>query len=119
MTSRASIPSIALRGDGVFLRRVLLAVVGHVVADHVVQAVPLRIPAGQNAPPRRRAGGPRHVEVRATHPLLRQPVEVRRLDLVAAEAAQIAIALVVADDQHDVRRPVCRSRRRAAEIRPA
>ena len=52
---------------GVFLRRVAMAVVHQVVANHVVQAVAERVPPGEDAPPRGRAGGPGDVVVRQPH----------------------------------------------------
>src|SRR5207248_11128909 len=50
----------------------------------------------------------RSVELREAQALARQPVEVGRLDL-AAVAAEVGVAHVVVQDQHDVRLLACHS----------
>ncbi len=92
----------SLERDVVFFGRVLVAVVGCLVADHVVDPVALRIASGQQRGARRRAGGPGDIKVRQPRSLARQAIERRRDDSVA-ENAQIVVALVVRNDQQDVR----------------
>ena len=70
-----------------------------VVADGGVAGVL----AGHQAAARRGADGAAGVELRELHPLGRHAVDVRRLDLLLAVAAEFAVAEVVGDDEHDVR----------------
>ena len=70
------------------------------------------VPAGQQAGARRRADR-RNVEVLEPDALPGELVEVRRLDLGVAVHAEVAVALVVGDDHHDVGASVGRRVRRA------
>ena len=81
----------SFEGHGVLGRRVPLAVVGGLVANHVVHAVTLRVAARQQAASTGRAGGPRDVEIRQACAFRRQAVQVRRDRLVAAEAAVVLL----------------------------
>ena len=59
------------------------------------------VPAGEQAGARRRTDG-RNIKVLEPDALPGELVEVRRLDLGVAVHAEVAIALVVGDDHHDV-----------------
>ena len=60
--------------------------------------------AGHQATARRGADGAAGVALREAHALRGQAVEVRRLDLLLAVAAEVAIAQVVGQDENDVGR---------------
>jgi hypothetical protein len=62
-----------------------------------------RILAREQCIPRRRANRRRRMRVREPPPLVREPVDIRRLHLQRAIAAEIAIAEVICEDEHDVR----------------
>ena len=64
---------------------------------------PLRIASGDKRAPRRRADRRRGVGTRELDALLREPIEVGRLVIGAAVAAQIAVAQIVREDEEDVR----------------
>ena len=64
-------------------------------------ARPVAVDPGENARPRRSAGGS-DVKVREADALVVEPVQVGRLQPGVAVGAQIAVALVVGDDQDDV-----------------
>ena len=80
-----------------------MAVVDHVVPDHLVGAVALRIAAGDRAAARGRADGGSDVEVCRAHALGGHAVEVRRDELRRSEAREVE-ALIVADNIHEVGR---------------
>ena len=62
-----------------------------------------RVAPGQQRVPRWRANGRRRVSVRETHPLLRQSVHPWGLDLaVRVVAADVAVAQIIREDEHDV-----------------
>ena len=92
----------AFEGHRVFGGRVLLAIVGRLVANHIVDAVTLWVPSGQQATAAWRASWPRDVEAGQLDAPLRQFVEMRRADLLAAKTSQIAKALIIADNQQNV-----------------
>src|SRR5687767_5491946 len=73
-----------------------------VVADRGVTEVL----AGHQRAARRRAYRRAGVELREPHSFGGELVEVRRLDVTLAIAAELAEAEIVADDQDDVRRPL-------------
>ena len=73
--------------------------------DEVMKTEPVLNPAGDEAGPRRGANGCRGVKIGETASLLRQPIEVRRLDERVARNAEVATALVVIEENYDVRRP--------------
>ena len=93
-----------LKGAFVFSGLVIVTVVRGLVPDHIVNSVTLGITPGQKSSPGRRAGRPGNVEVRQLDPALGQTVKMRGLDLLGPEASEIAIALVIGNDQHHVRR---------------
>ena len=68
----------------------------------VAHAGPMRVHAGQQRRPRRRAHR-RRVVVGEPQPALGEGIQVRRGDL-GAVAAEVAVAEVVGEDDHDVRR---------------
>ena len=74
----------------------------------------LLIPARQKRRPRRCAHWSVRVELRQPDPFAGEPIEVRGPDVRRTVAAQIAVAQVVGDDEHDVRP---RLRDRAARYR--
>ena len=69
--------------------------------ERIDDAGPVVVPAGQQAGPRGRADRG-DVEVLEPDALPRQAIEVRRPDLGVAVEAEVAIALVVGDDQDHV-----------------
>ncbi len=91
---------------GVLVGGVAMTVVGGFVADHVVDPVSLRIPTRQQAGPRRSAGWPRHIEIRQPCSLVGKTIQSGRDDSVA-QLAQIVVALIVRNNQQDVR-AICR-----------
>ena len=76
--------------------------------EHALQADALRVAPRHQRRARRRADGGRGVEVGELHPLRRELVDVRRLDLGRAVAREIVIADVVTDDVNDVDRLIRR-----------
>jgi hypothetical protein len=68
---------------------------------HVAQAIQVRIDTAQQNRPRGRTGRVR-VEVCEAHALLRQRVEVRRLDL-ASERSHVGVPHVIGEDDDDIR----------------
>ena len=91
-----------LRRVRIFLRRVAVTIAHHFIPDHFVETVALGIAAGENAAAGGSARGRGRIERRRLHPLGRHAVEIRGDDFLAAEAPQIAIALIIADDDDDV-----------------
>ena len=67
---------------------------------HVAQAVEMRVRAAEQHGSRWRTTGVR-VELRAAHPGFGERIQVRSLNL-AAEAAQVRIAEIIAENDHDV-----------------
>ena len=65
---------------------------------------PMRIAPGEQRCPRGGADRLRHREVRGTQPFTGHRIEARRLDARASVAGEIAVAEVVGEDDHDVRR---------------
>ena len=67
-------------------------------------------PVGITARKQRRAAGRtdrlRYMEIGELAPLARQPVQVWRLEPLRALATQIAIALIVGEDDHHIRQPL-------------
>ena len=59
-------------------------------------------PRHQNAPGRRAYCGAR-VELRVPDPLISEPVDVRRADLLLSVGTQVGVPKVVCHDEHDVR----------------
>ena len=74
-----------------------------------VQTHAARVASGQQGRPRRRADGRGYVKVRELRPLGRQAVQAGRLDLLGAEAAEVGVALVVGEDEDEVRRAAVRA----------
>ena len=70
--------------------------------DGVGHAVLEFVPAGEQRTARGRAGGA-DVEVREPHAFAVQPVEVRRLEHRIAMRRDVAVALIVGEDENDVR----------------
>ena len=93
----------ALESGLVFARLVLVTVIGRLVADQVVNAVALRVAASEQRAARRRARGPGDVKTGELDATPGQAVEVRRLHFAGAEAAKVAVALVIRDDEQDIR----------------
>ncbi|OPZ07740.1 MAG: hypothetical protein BWZ10_02774 [candidate division BRC1 bacterium ADurb.BinA364] len=73
-----------------------------IVGDVGIDAEPERIATCQNARSRRRARSGRRIEIGKSNPFGRHAVDIRRRYAVAAVASQIAIALVVGHEDHDV-----------------
>ena len=65
------------------------------------------VPPGEHARPRRRTRRRRGEPIREQHALLRHPVERRRRQLRPAVGAPLDRALVVGDEEQDVRRRGC------------
>ena len=78
---------------------------GHVAANLQVAGVFAQHERGAG----RRANGAAGIEIRETHPFGGEAVEIRRLDLRLAVAAEVAVAEVVGEDEHDAR-PAWRGR---------
>ena len=93
----------ALESGLVFARLVLITVIGRLVADHVVNAIALRITAGKQRAARRRARRPGDVKTVKLDSAPGQAVEVRRLYFAGTKAAEVAIALVVRDNEQNIR----------------
>ena len=88
-------------GDGVLLGVQPLRRGGE---QHVLMhAHALGITTGQQRRARRRAHRRGHHEARELPPLLRDAIDVRRLDGLRAETAQVAVPLVIGEDDHKVR----------------
>ena len=68
------------------------------------QAGPRRIEAGEEGAAGRRAQRGGHAEVREADALRGQPIQVGRLNLFLAVAAQVTVAEVVSQNEDDVRR---------------
>ena len=75
--------------------------VGAAIVHHVSDAGLMRIKPGEQRGARRAAAG-RVVELRETHPALRQRVEVRRLDLTTV-GTEVGVPHVVGHDDDDIR----------------
>src|SRR5262245_29277274 len=58
--------------------------------------------AGQNAAARGSAGWPGDVIIREPHTFFGQPIEMRRLNGLESNAAEVGPALIVADNEQDV-----------------
>jgi hypothetical protein len=105
---------LAVNGGGVafclqHLRDIGLALVNPVLArrpEGAEDADAIRIAAGQQRRPRRRADGLRHVEVREPYPLRCNAIDVGGANHFVAEAADIAVAQVVGEHDDDIRRPI-------------
>ncbi len=76
--------------------------------QHPREPGPNLVPSSEQGGPRRRAHRRRHVELGQLYAFGRHPIEVRRLNPCRAEAPEIAVAQVVGEKQHDVRRAGCR-----------
>ncbi len=63
----------------------------------------VRVQAGENRREARSAEARRHVAAREGERFGGQPIEPGRLDLLVTHEAEIAVGLIVGDDQHDVR----------------
>ena len=70
-------------------------------------ADPLGVAPGEQRRAGRRADRARHVELGEPQAVRRQPVNVRRRDRRVAEAAKVAVALVVREEEHHVRGARC------------
>src|SRR5262249_33779156 len=69
------------------------------------QADAIGVAAGQQRGPRGTADGLRDVEVGEAHAVASHLVENRRAEVLRSVAAQVAVALVVSEDEDDVRKP--------------
>ncbi|OPZ22818.1 MAG: hypothetical protein BWZ10_00236 [candidate division BRC1 bacterium ADurb.BinA364] len=72
--------------------------------EHAGDADADRIAARHQRGARRRTDGRGDIERRQSHAFGGHAVDVRRFDIRRAEAAQVLIALVVGEDQHEIRR---------------
>ena len=81
-------------GDGVVGGLVFVAVVGGLVADHVVDAVSLRIASGQPRSATGRAYRPGHVEVGQADTFPGQTIQVG-CDDVVAQHSEIVVSLII------------------------
>ena len=79
-----------------------MPVVGSLVADHVIDAVALRIAPGEQAAAAGRARRPSDIEGRQPDAFARQSIEMRRQHLVAAETPQVAVTHISDHDTVDV-----------------
>src|SRR5579872_3546003 len=70
--------------------------------DPVGDVHPLRILAGENAGPRRRANRARGIIIREANALVRHLVDVRRLVKRAAIATEIALSEIIDEDEDDI-----------------
>ena len=87
-------------------------------ADGVPDAGAVAVVAGQQAGAGRRAGGA-DVKVREAHPVGMVAVDVGGADHVVAVATQVAVALIVSQDEDDVRPfPAHRQERSMVTMRP-
>ena len=77
--------------------------VGGVRAERAVNAEAVRVAAGQQRGARRRTDGLRDVEIGEFHPVARQAVEVRRRETLRPEDPDVAVPLVIGEDDDDVR----------------
>ncbi len=107
----AEVP-FAKAGGGValLLQMVGDGVLGRVQADGrsgkehaLVHAHPFRIAAGEQCRPRRRADRRGDHEAGEPAPFSGEPVEMRRADRLRAKAPEVAVALVIGEDDDDVR----------------
>src|SRR5256885_2344597 len=69
------------------------------------------IAAGQQGRARRGADRLRHVEIREPPPLARQAVEVRGFESACAIGSDVGVALIVGEDDDNVRQAACRAGR--------
>ena len=88
-------------GDGDLFR--VQAALASGKEDVLFHADALRVATGQQARPRRGADRAGDHEVGELPSLLRHPVDVRRLDRLRTEAAEVVVALVVGEDDDEVR----------------
>ena len=75
-------------------------------AERAVDADPVGVAAGQQRRARGRANRLRDVEVGEPPPFARQAVEVRRHETLRSKTADVTIALVVSENDHNIGQPV-------------
>ena len=95
-------PANTFKGSLVFAGFVFVTVIWSLVSNHIVNAVALRVAPGEQRTARRRARGPRHIKTRELYTTFGESVEVRRLHFVGVETAEIAIALIVGNNQQNI-----------------
>ena len=76
---------------------------------------PLRITPGHQSGTRWSANRGGHIKAGQSGTLRRHLIDARRADVLAAEATQVAVALVVGEDDDEVGRPLCCVRKGACE----
>ena len=74
--------------------------------EGAVDADPVGIAAGEQGRARGRTDRLGDMEIGEPPPFAGEPVEVRRLETLGAEAADVAISLIVREDDDDIGRPV-------------
>ena len=88
-----------LEGRLVFAGLVLVPIVGCLVADHVVNAVALRVAPSEQRAARGRAGRPSDIKLSELGAAFGQTIELRGQDFPRSKTAQIAVTLIVGDNQ--------------------
>ena len=91
-----------LEGRLVFAGLVLVPVVRCLVADHVVNAVALRVTPSEQRAARGRASRPGDIKLRKLRSVFGQAIELGRENFIGPKAAEIAVALIIGHDQHNV-----------------
>ena len=79
-----------------------MAPVAREVRYPAVDAVSIRRATRQNGRSRRRAKATCRITLRESHPLRREPIQIRRLNAVVTVASQISPAEIVGEKDHDV-----------------